>query len=159
MGKAGFEEKKRYIWIWLIAILIVISLVWLILILRESSRLREFKVEAFILNNESSVCIADGPDGLVRINKDNWKAIYSVIEKAHGSFTVGTPEAKETLSFQYNCHDNICYLNVDYISEDKLRIVIDGERDYVVYINNKGSYESFKKAASINGYTTKNKPM
>ena len=111
----------------------------------------------FVLSNESDICLADGPDGTVKMNDDNLPVIYSLIEKAKGRIIFGEPQAMDTVVFNYECHDEEWTMTVDKISEDKLRVDLNGSRNYRMYLNNNNSFESFQKAASANGYNAPNK--
>ncbi len=159
MKKNIIGSFTRSLWIYLIIGALIISIGYIAAILAESNRLRKFKVDTFVLCNESSVCIADGPDGLVRVNSENLRALYSLIEKAHGSVTICRPDAEETTSFEFSCHDSEWDLVVEKINDKKLRITLDGERDYSLYVKNGNLYDSFRKAASVESFNVNNKKM
>ena len=159
MEEKKYGDKYKWVWVYLIAAFVIFSVLLLILVMLESNRLRKFKVDAFVLCNESDICIANGPEGTIKVNSDNFSAIYSLIEKTHGSITLGKPLASESMSFDFTCHDSNWNLTVDYISEKKLRLILTGDRNYVVYIKNNGVYESFIKAASVQSFNAPNKKI
>ena len=157
--------KKRVVKdkIWLVntavGLALLIGIVIIIGLIHESYRIRKFKVDVFILSYESDICEADGPDGRVKMNDENLPAIYALVQKAKGRMHVGDAQVMDTVVFNYDCHDENWTMTVDKISEDKLRIYLEGPREYTMYLRNKQSFEEFQRAASVNGYKTKNKPL
>ncbi len=159
MKEKSFGERLKWGWVYLIIAFVVVSVGLLVMIMLESNRLRLFKVDMFVLCNESSICIADGPDGKVRVNSENWNSINSLIEKTHGSITFGTPKESDAINFEFLCHDTKWNLAVHRINDKKIRLHLTGDREYVVYIKNNGVYDSFVKAASVKSFNTENKKM
>ncbi|MCR5468863.1 MAG: hypothetical protein K6F37_07880 [Lachnospiraceae bacterium] len=152
-------KLHKWIWVYLIVAFVVVSVGLLIFIAMESNRLRHFKTDLFVLCTESSICVADGPDGTVRVNNSNWGSIYSILEKTHGSITFDSPESSDTITFDFTCHDEKWILSVDKISDEKVRVHLTGENEYVVYIKNDGIFEQFVKASSIESFNENNKKM
>ncbi len=48
-------------------------------------------------------------------------------------------------------------MTVDKIDENKIRVNLEGTRSYNMYLNNNKNFEAFQKAASADGYVSKNK--
>ena len=159
LEKKTFKRLFRSLWVYLFVVALIISVGYISAILVESNRLRKFRVDAFVLCNESSICVADGIDGTVRVSRDNLQALYSLIEKTRGSVTIGRPYAQDTTSFDFDCHDIKWNLVVEKINGKKLRISLTGERDYVLYVKNDNLYESFVKIASVDSFNGKNKKI
>ena len=147
--------------IWVVALLVALALGFAIFVIvslfMETSKIREFKVDVFVLSNESDICMAEGPDGTVKMSADNLPAIYSIILKSKGRIVFGEPVAQDTVVFEFDCHDEDWTMTVDEIDEDKIRVNLEGPRNYTMYLNNNKNFEAFKKAASANGYVSKNK--
>lgn len=152
-----WKGNRRWSWVILIIVLSICTIIGIALALRESVRIREFKVDIFVLSSESAVCMAEGPDGLVRLSKENQGAFYSLVEKTSGSFTLNDPEALESVTFKFNCHEQVWELQVDRISEEKLRLHLTGTREYVVYVRDSGLYADFVKLASLDSFNGQNK--
>ncbi len=159
MKEKSFGERLKWVWVYLIIAFVAVSIGILVMIMLESNRLRLFKVDVFVLCNESSICVADGPEGKVRVNSENWNAIKSLIDKTHGSITFGTPAETDTINFEFLCHDITWNLAVQRINDKKIRLHLTGEREYVVYIKNNGIYDSFVKAASVKSFNVDNKKI
>ena len=157
MAKLG--EKKKWIWVYLIGAFVIFSVGLLVAISLESNRLRHFKTDLFVLCNESDVCVAEGPDGRVRVNKDNWHALYSVVEKTHGNLTPAKNSDPETVKFDFDCHEAEWTFVVEKINKNKMILRLEGPRSYVVHVDNKGAFDSFQKAASLESFNAPNKAM
>ena len=147
--------------IWVVALLVALALGFAIFVIvalfAETSKIREFKVDVFVLSNESDICMAEGPDGTVKMNADNLPAIYSIILKSKGRIVFGDPQPTNTVVFNFDCHDEDWTMTVDEIDEDKIRVNLEGPRSYTMYLNNNKNFEAFQKAASAEGYVSKNK--
>ncbi|MCR5031620.1 MAG: hypothetical protein K6A92_02035 [Lachnospiraceae bacterium] len=152
-----WKGNRRWSWVILVIVLGICTVIGIALALRESVRIREFKVDIFVLSSESSVCMAEGPDGLVRLSKENQGAFYSLVEKTRGYFTLDDPQATESVTFKFNCHEQVWELQVDRISEEKLRLHLTGTREYVVYVRDEGLYADFVKLASLDSFNGANK--
>ena len=153
------KEPKKWVWVYLITAFVVISVGMLVAIALESNRLRHFKTDLFVLCIESDVCVAEGPDGRVRVNSDNWRSLYSIVEKIHGNLSPVKNDDPETVRFEFDCHDENWTFTVKQISKNKLILELEGPRSYVVHVDNKGAFENFQKAASIESFNTPNKLM
>lgn len=152
----GSGEK---IWSVIIAVSLVIfaGIALISVLLWQSVRLREFKVDVFVLCSESDICVATGSEGKVKINDGNLSAIYALIRKAHGRIYNKTAEPLDSVSFAFDCHDNKWDMQIDKMSDEILRIKLTGPRDYELYIANRQSFEEFAKVASVKGYNVANK--
>jgi hypothetical protein len=133
------------------------GIVLIIALLVHSVQLREFKVDVFVLCNESDICVAEGPEGKVKINDANLPAIYALVRKAHGRIYLEDTVPMDTVSFDFDCHDESWNLKIDKMSEEILRIKLSGPREYELYTANRKSFEEFAKVASVDGYNTANK--
>lgn len=153
------EERRKWIWVYLISAFVIFSVGLLVLVALESNRLRHFKTDLFVLCIESDVCVAEGPDGRVRVNADNWRALYSVVEKIHGNLSPAKNSNPETVRFEFDCHGENWVFTVNEINKSKMLLELTGPRNYVVHVDNKGAFDSFKKAASIESFNAPNKPM
>jgi hypothetical protein len=153
------KNIRKWIWVYAIIAFIVVSVGLLVAVALESNRLRHFKTDLFVLCTESDICVADGPDGRVRVNSANWSALYSVVEKTHGNLSLAGNKVKDTVTFNFDCHDEQWIFTVDLINENKMIITLNGPRNYVVHVNNQGAFDSFLKAASIESFNTRNKPF
>ena len=95
--------------IWIVALLVALALGFAIFVIAalfmETSKIREFKVDVFVLSNESDICMAEGPDGTVKMSADNLPAIYSIILKSKGRIVFGEPVPQDTMVFDFECHD------------------------------------------------------
>lgn len=154
-----WKHGSKWGWIAFILTMGVVAVTLIVVSLYESNRLREFRSDLFMLTNDSSSCIAEGPEGLIRVDRANWPALYALVEKSKGALVLDEPAAEESLTFSFACNDAGWTLTVDKISEEVLRIVMDGKRSYVVYLENKRTYEQFVKAASIDSFNVPNKKM
>ena len=153
------KEMKKWIWVYLAAGFVIFSVFLIVSIALESNRLRHFKNDLFVLTHESDVCVAEGPDGKVRVNSDNWVTVYSIVEKLHGNLQLTNKKPIDSVTFNFDCHGEEWNLTVEEISDSKLILRLEGPRDYVVHVVNNGNFESFQKAASIDSFNAKNKPL
>ena len=154
--KKRFKDK-----IWLVSaavgLALIMAIVLIVGLVLETKKIREFKVDVFVLCYESDICIAEGPDGTVKMNNENLPAIYNLVQKARGKVTRGEPEAIDSVVYKFDCHDEDWTMTVDKISDERIRITLEGPRNYTMYMSNRKTFESFQKAASEKGYTAKNK--
>ena len=153
------KNIRKWIWVYAIVAFIVVSVGLLVAITLESNRLRHFKTDLFVLCYESDVCIAEGPDGRVRVNSDNWHSLYSVVEKTHGNLSLFGNTVKDTVTFNFDCHGEEWVFTANLINENKMILTLEGPRSYVVHVNNKGAFESFQKAAALESFNAPNKPF
>lgn len=153
------KNIKKWIWVYVIVAFVVFSVGLLVAVALESNRLRHFKTDLFVLCIESDVCIAEGPDGRVRVNSANWQSLYSVVEKTHGNLSPIGNKAKDTVKFYFDCHGEDWTFTVDLISDSRMVLTLEGPRSYVVHVNNRGAFESFQKAASLESFNAPNKPF
>ncbi len=153
--------RKKFGWIpaALVVIVLVFSISLMAIILKHSNELREFDVDMFVLCGESDICIGESVNGRVRVSKDNLTALHAIMADMKGSITVGNPAASENMVFRFDCHDEEWDFTVEKITEDKLRITLNGPRKYRLYIKNGGKYEDLLKVVSPDGYNTPNKAM
>lgn len=160
-GEERMKSKVSKDRIWIVALLVALALGFAIFVIAalfmETKKIREFKVDVFVLSNESDICMAEGPDGTVKMSADNLPAIYSIILKSKGRIVFGEPVAQDTVVFEFDCHDEDWTMTVDEIDEDKIRVNLEGPRNYTMYLNNNKNFEAFQKAASADGYVSKNK--
>ncbi len=153
------STKRKWIGVYLILLLGVLTIALIVASLYETNRLRKFKSDLFMLTNDSATCIAKGPEGLIRVDSANLPALYALVDKAKGELIFGDPEALDSVQFDFSCHEKNWGLTVDLISDKAIRIHMEGEREYVVYIENKNSFENFLKAAAIDSFNVPNKKM
>ncbi len=153
--------KKKISFGWLPGALVAVAIIMVIgiivLALKESNDLREFKVDLFVLTNESNVCTGVGHDGTVRVDSANQKALYSVIYSVKGKYMFSDPEAEDSVSFEFDCHDEKWLFNVEKIDEDLLRVTLDGPRKYKLYLRNMNKYNTILEIVSKDGYKGANK--
>lgn len=140
---------------------LVLSAVFIGTLLMQSYRIRQFKVDVFVLCNESDICVADGPDGKVKVHQDNLPAIYNILQKAHGKKKADVTDATplRTLSLEFDCHDEERVMTIDEIDTDIIRIGISGPEDKEMYFTNKGAFNEYAQAVSLKGYNTPNKAI
>ena len=153
------KDLKKWIWVYLTVGFVLFSIFLIVSIALESNRLRHFKNDLFILTHESDVCVAEGPDGKVRVNSDNWVTVYSIVEKLHGNLNMTSRAPVDTVTFSFDCHEEEWTLTVEEISDSKLILRLEGPRRYVVHVVNNGNFASFQKAAAIDSFNAMNKPL
>ncbi len=153
------NRSGEKIWSVIIGVVLVLvaGIAFVTALLVHSVNIREFKVDVFVLCNESDICVADGPEGKVKINDENLPAIYALVRKAHGRIYTKDTKPLDTLKFDFDCHDERWNMQIDKMSDDILRIKLEGPRNYELYTANRKSFEEFAKVASVDGYNTANK--
>ena len=153
------NSSGEKIWSVIIAVSLVMlaGLALIIVLLWQSVRLREFKVDVFVLCSESNICVATGPEGKVKINDENLPAIYALIRKAHGRIYNKSTEPLDSVTFSFDCHEENWDMQIDKMDDDILRVSLVGPRQYELYISNRQSFEEFAKVASVRGYNVANK--
>ncbi|MBE5843913.1 MAG: hypothetical protein E7302_06975 [Butyrivibrio sp.] len=153
------KKKIRFTWIpgALVAIAIIMVVAVIVVALKHSSTLREFKVDMFVLCNESNICSAEGHDGTVRVDSENLQALYAIIYSTRGKYTTGNPDAEDNVTFEFDCHDEKWLLNIEKINDDLLRLTLDGTRSYKLYLRNMDKYNTILDIASAAGYKHSNK--
>ncbi len=143
-----------------IFILFFVSLlIPLVLALKESNDLREFKVDLFVLCNESTICTSESEEGRIRIAPENLYSLYALMASTNGDFTIGHPKEISEVAMEFDCHDEKWNLSVQKIDKNKLRVMLDGPRNYVVYVKNQDKYDVVRKIASLEGFRSDNKLM
>ncbi len=137
----------------------VILIIPLIMALKQSNDLREFKVDLFVLCNESTICTTEDDDGRIRISPENLYSLYALMSSTYGYFTVGNPAETQSLDMEFDCHDEKWDLSIQKVGPNKLRVILDGPRSYLIYIKDQDKFESFQKMVSLKGYRAPNKEM
>ncbi len=153
------NNKKTGIIFGVVITALVLSVVLIAGLLMESYRIRQFKVKIFVLCNESDICVADGPDGTVKVHQDNMPAIYNILEKSHGKTKPENTEPSDSISLEFKCHDEKWNMTVDEIDSEILRISLSGPEEKEMYFTNKGSFGEYAQAVSLKGYNTPNKAI
>ncbi len=153
------NSSGEKIWSVIIAVSLVMiaGIALIVALLIQSIHIREFKVDVFVLCNESDICIASGPEGRVKINDENLPAIYALVRKAHGRVYNKDTEPLDSVSFTFECHEENWDMQIDKMSDEILRIRLSGPREYELYTANRQSFEEFAKVASADGYNVANK--
>jgi hypothetical protein len=128
-------------------------------LLIESGRIRKFKVDVFVLCNESDICVAKGPDGTVKVHQDNLPAIYNILQKSHGKTKAETTVSSNSISLEFKCHDEQWTMTIDEIDAEVLRIGLSGPKEKEMYFTNKGAFGEYARAVSLKGYNTPNKTI
>ena len=150
--KTGIVMTGTFVFLGLAVVLIVLLLI-------QSVRIRQFKVDVFVLCNESNICVAEGPDGKVKVHDDNLPAIYTLLQKSHGKAIFDSPAAEDSLTLSFDCHDEKWTMAIDKISDDIIRMSLSGPTEKTMYFKNNGSYDSYARAVSLAGYNAKNKAL
>ncbi|WP_026665794.1 hypothetical protein [Butyrivibrio sp. FC2001] len=128
-----------------------------IYMLNTSNKLREFKVDMFVLCNEADLCVRDSDEGKIRIDSDNLIALNSIIYGTRGYFTLGTPKTSEEITLDFDHQDDKWNMTIARAGENRLMIDLEGPRKYKVYIKDNKKFEEIKKCVSKDGYHTANK--
>lgn len=153
------NNKKTGIIFGVVIAALVLSAVLIAGLLIESGRIRKFKVDVFVLCNESDICVAKGPDGTVKVHQDNLPAIYNILQKSHGKAKSETTEPANSLSLEFKCHDEEWIMTVDEIDAEVLKISLSGPEEKEMYFTNKGAFGEYAQAVSLKGYNTPNKAI
>ena len=158
MKKFDYNKKTGIIFGAVVAAL-VLSAVLIAGLLIESGRIRKFKVDVFVLCNESDICVANGPDGTVKVHQDNLPAIYNILQKSHGKTKAEAKEPSNSISLEFKCHDEAWIMTVDEIDTEVLKISLSGPEEKEMYFTNKGAFGEYARAVSLKGYNTPNKSI
>jgi len=153
------NNKKTGIILGAVIAALTLSAVLIAGLLIESGRIRKFKVDVFVLCNESDICVAKGPDGTVKVHQDNLPAIYNILQKSHGKTKVDSAEPSNSLSLEFKCHDENWTMTIDEIDAEVVRIGISGPEEKEMYFTNKGAFGEYARAVSLKGYNTPNKAI
>lgn len=157
---ADEKEKKGYRKLFFAFFFILITTVVLcVYFCLEAKRLSNFNVDLFVICNESTSCTAEGNDGMVKVADDNLKVLKSVYDLSHGKYTFGHPKADgRKVSFEFQCHKEKWNLDVEEIGSDRIRLNLQGPRNYEIYVANRAEeFDDFAKIASAKGSVTPNK--
>lgn len=138
---------------------LALSALLIVLLLVESKRIHDFKIDVFVLCQESDICVAEGPDGTIKVHSENLPALYSIMQKSHGRMVTSTPEARKSLSLSFSCHEEDWTMTIDEINEEMLRISLSGPKNKTMYFNNNGAYAEYEKAVSLAGANVHNKKI
>ncbi|MBO6255469.1 MAG: hypothetical protein J6O49_17785 [Bacteroidaceae bacterium] len=153
------NNKKTGIIFGAVVAALVLSAVLIAGLLIESGRIRKFKVDVFVLCNESDICVANGPDGTVKVHQDNLPAIYNILQKSHGKTKAEAKEPSNSISLEFKCHDEAWIMTVDEIDTEVLKISLSGPEEKEMYFTNKGAFGEYARAVSLKGYNTPNKSI
>ncbi|WP_026510383.1 hypothetical protein [Butyrivibrio sp. LC3010] len=135
------------------------SLFLIVSMLKTSNDLREFKVNLFVLCNESNICVVNGKEGKFKMSQDNLAALNSLMTSTRGQFTLSNPEPVDSISFDFKHDEDDWNLEISDVGNNMLRVVLEGPEKYRVYIKNNKKYDEFLKAASAEGYHSPNKKI
>lgn len=153
------NNKKTGIIFGAVIAALALSAVLIAGLLIESDRIRKFKVDVFVLCNESDICVAKGPDGTVKVHQDNLPAIYNILQRSHGKTKTEATEPSNSISLEFTCHDEKWTMTIDEIDSDALRIGLSGPEEKEMYFTNKGAFGEYARAVSLKGYNTPNKAI
>lgn len=129
----------------------------LIYMLNTSNKLREFKVDMFVLCNEADICVRDFDEGKIRIDSDNLAALNAIIHSTRGYFTIGTPKVTEELNMNFEHNDDNWKLSIGRAGDNRMMIELDGPRYYKLYLKENKKFDEIKRCVSKEGYHTPNK--
>ncbi len=153
------KTKKGLTFAILFATALISAVAFIIYLMVASYHLREFKVDMFVVCNESSVCVAEGPDGRVRMDPENVEALYVYLNGLKGRQETDTSNILDTLTYNFKCHDENWVLTMNLLPDDIMQINLEGPRSYTVFTDEMGYFDKCKQVASLNGLHAKNKPF
>ncbi len=153
------NNKKTGIIFGAVIAALALSAVLIAGLLIESGRIRKFKVDVFVLCNESDICVAKGPDGTVKVHQDNLPAVYNILQKSHGKTKAETTEPSNSVSLEFTCHDEEWIMTIDEMDAEVLKISLSGPEEKEMYFTNKGAFGEYARAVSLKGYNTPNKAI
>ncbi|WP_408071334.1 hypothetical protein [Butyrivibrio sp. JL13D10] len=129
----------------------------LIYMLNSSYKLREFKVDLYVLCNEADICVADSDEVKVRVDSDNLAALYSIVYAMRGYFTIGNPEVTETLNMNFSHNGDDWNLQIGRAGDNRLLVNLNGPRSYRLYLKDNKKFEDIKRCVSADGFNTANR--
>ncbi len=132
---------------------------FLIYVLSTSNKLREFKVDLFVLCNEADICTCNSEEGLIRVGAENLAALNSIIYSTKGYFTLGSPEVTEEINLDFVHDSDNWKLTIGKAGENRLMVNLEGPRNYKVYIKENKKFDEIKRCVSKDGYNTANKVL
>ncbi|RKM61454.1 hypothetical protein D6855_06060 [Butyrivibrio sp. CB08] len=142
-----------------VIVALLAAVVFIASLLLESYRIRQFKVDVFVLCNESDICVADGPDGHVKVHDDNLPAIYSILSKAHGKVDPSDEDPVRSLNLEFECHEETWNMRIDELNTDVVRVTLSGPENKSMCFSNRGAYNEYAQAVSLKGYNKPNKAL
>ena len=155
--KKGINKSVAFAVIFITALVLAIGVI--VTLIAASNKLREFKVDMFVLCNEADICVGESEEGQFRIAKDNLNALNLLISSTKGDFTIGNPEVTDKFDMTFTHNEEEWQLTIGKAGENKLLVDLRGPRKYKLYIKNNFKYDEMKKCVSAKGYHEANKPI
>lgn len=155
--KKGINKSVVLAVIFTAALLAAVGVIAALIV--ESNRLREFKVDLFVLCNEADICVAKSDEGQYRISKDNLNALNLLISSTKGDFTIGDPEVTEKFDMTFTHDEEEWNLTIGRAGKNRLLVDLRGTRNYKLYLKENFKYPELLKCVSASGYHEANKPI
>ena len=155
--KKGINKSIALAVIFTTALLLAVGVI--VTLVMASNRLREFKVDMFVLCNEADICVAESEEGQFRITRDNLWSLDLIIASTSGDFTFGNPEVTEKFDMTFNHDDEEWKLTIGRAGENRMLVDLRGPRNYKLYIKENHKYPELLKCVSAEGYHEANKPI
>lgn len=155
--KKGINKSVVMAIIFVAALLAAVGVI--VALIGASNKLREFKVDMFVLCNESDICVAESEEGQYRISKDNLNALNLLISSTKGDFTLGNPEVTEKFDMTFTHNNDEWNLTIGRAGENRLMVDLRGPRKYKLYIKDNYKFAEMQKCVSAAGYHEANKPI
>ena len=155
--KKGMNKTILFAAIFISALVLAVGVI--VTLIMASNKLREFKVDMFVLCNEADICVAESEEGQFRISKDNLNALNLLISSTKGDFTIGSPEVTEKFDMTFTHNEDEWNLTIGRAGDNRLLVDLRGPRKYKLYIKENFKYPEMLKCVSASGYHEANKPI
>lgn len=159
MGLVKKRDKKFYLFCLFFAVVFLTLAIYISGLVRESSRLKQFRSDVFMICNDTNVCYAEGPDGKVKVDSSNLPAIRALLNASKGKLILEDKTVIDQVSLNFDCEGNEWTMLIGQVDDELIRVEVRGERNYVVYLTDASNYSRYVKAVSLEGINAKNKPL
>ncbi|WP_026652896.1 hypothetical protein [Butyrivibrio proteoclasticus] len=159
MGLVKQRDKKFYLFCIFFALVFIICALYISGMVKESSRLKQFRSDVFMICNDTNVCYAEGPDGKVKVDPSNLPAIRALLNASKGKLIIEDKPVIDQIELNFDCEGGEWTMLIGQVDNELIKVEVRGTRNYIVYLTDASNYDRYVKAVSLEGINAKNKPI
>lgn len=136
---------------------LVLVVIFVVFMLKQSLYIRQFNNDLWVLQNETTICIAEHHGSKVKLSNDNIYGIGTVTPYLTRVAYKGAEVIKDEFLCTYTCHDVDWVFHVCLLEDSIIKVTLDGTNHYVFYFENDTAYDKFLTFISAEGWQSPNK--
>lgn len=142
-----------------VAIFLLLVLIMLILFLKHSFEIRQFNNDIWMLQNQSTICVAEYDGSKIKVTNSNIYAMGTIPPNLTRTTKFNTGTVIDELVCKYTCFDVEWIFHVYQLEGNKLKVTLDGTRNYEFHFKDDGAFEDLLKMTSAEGWNEPNKVL